>query len=332
MNKLSFVLKKILLYCSLLLAIISINFALLNLLPGDPLEYYLGENAYYSLLEYHPEDIPAIREKYGLDLPLSQQYVQYLKSMITFDFGKSYSNGEDISSLILFRLKWTLILTLPAIVISAIAGLLLGSVAGYNHGKPLDNILTPLMTILNGIPTHCMAIIIVIFFAAFPGILPLSGMTSGGLSGFAKVLDVAKHMILPGSTITLFRTSHNYLFVRQTTMSLKSENFVATAFTKGLKPSRLIFHHILPNIILPYITMICMQFGGAISGSLLIENVFSWKGMGTLIRKSVETLDYPTIYACLFLLSICVVVANIVADILCVVFDPRANEEKEAAA
>ncbi|MBR5094914.1 MAG: ABC transporter permease [Oscillospiraceae bacterium] len=323
-----YVLRRLLRYLSVLWAIVTINFILVRLIPGDPLEYYLGETSYYSLIEHHPEDIPALRARYGLDEPMSRQYRIYLGQLARFDFGSSYKTGEDIAKLVGFRLRWTLTLTIPAIVVSVLLGFWLGSRAGYAHGKALDRVMTPLMTALSGVPVYCMAIVLLAMAARRPGVFPLSGMTSGGLKGIRRTLDIIRHMILPCSTMIVFRTAGNYLFMRQTSMSLRTEGYVVTALTKGLSRRQIVASHIRPNALLPYVTMVCMQFGGALSGSLLIENVFSWKGMGELIKTSAETMDYPVIQACLFLICLCVVFFNILADLLCVLLDPRIGEER----
>ena len=326
MNRTYFILKKAFVYICALFVIITINFFLIRFMPGDPLVHYLGEREYYELMQNEPEELEIIRAKYGLEKSAVEQYVEYLKTIVRFDFGYSYLNKQPILEIVGYRLYWTLLLSVPAVILSAIFGALLGIQAGYRRGHLVDALLTPIMIMLNSTPTYCLAILLVVFIANFPGLLPLSGMTSGGLGGMAKVLDIIRHALLPCLTIVLFRTANNYLFIRQTIENIKQENYIITATTKGLRERTIIIRHVLKNALLPYITMICMQFGYVIAGTMMIEVMFSWKGMGALIYNAVLSKDYPVLQVALLVVAASVIFFNIICDIACVIIDPRLSE------
>ena len=158
------------------------------------------------------------------------------------------------------------------------------------------------------------------------GWFPISGITSGGLTGFAKGLDILHHMALPLAVLVLYKTSSNYMLMKSTVSLIRQEDYVSTAISKGLSQGKVLSRHVLKNALCPYLTSICMQFGGMLAGSMMTEIVFSWKGMGTLIYDAVNAKDFPMLQTCFLLISICVVAFNLIADLLCLAVDPRVRE------
>jgi peptide/nickel transport system permease protein len=223
-------------------------------------------------------------------------------------------------------MRWTLLLALVSIVVSSIIGGALGVIAGYHKGGKLDSGLTFFFLLLDTIPSNCLALIFLLIFGLHLRLFPISGMASGGLSGFAAVLDIMYHMALPVIVLSLFRTSTNFLLVKSFVSQIREEEYITTAVAKGIPRWRLLGKHILKSVLVPYSTMLCMQFGFIFSGSMLIEVVFSWRGMGTLIHRAVITRDYPTVQLCFLLTSACVILFHFIADILALHLDPRVKD------
>lgn len=306
--------------------IITISFFLVNSMPGDPLVNIMGDEEYYKVKNSNPELLTEIAEKYGLNDSLPQRYFKYLKSILTLDFGYSYVKNQPVLDVVLYRLKWTLLLAVPATILSALIGGWLGIAAGWNSGGALDRVMTPVALVMNTIPTNCVAILVLAIFAYRLRWFPISGMTSGGLAGWAKARDVLWHMALPLLVMVLSRSCGNFIHMKSYVTQIKSEEYILTAKAKGVKRSRILRRHVLKNCFLPYITVLCMQFGHIVSGSIMVEVVFTWVGMGDMMNSSISSSDFPMMQLCFLITAVCMVLSSIAADVLYVVFDPRIEE------
>lgn len=320
------IINRILISIGTIFLIITISFFLVNSMPGDPLVNIMGDEEYYKVKNSNPELLTEIAEKYGLNESLPQRYFKYLKSILTLDFGYSYVKNQPVLDVALYRLKWTLLLAVPAAILSAFIGGWLGIAAGWNSGGALDRIMTPLALVMNTIPTNCVAIIVLAIFAYRLRWFPISGMTSGGLVGWAKARDVLWHMALPLLVMVLSRSCGNFIHMKSYVTQIKSEEYILTATAKGVKRSRILRRHVLKNCFLPYITVLCMQFGHIVSGSIMVEVVFTWVGMGDMMNSSISSSDFPMMQLCFLITAVCMVLSNIAADVLYVVFDPRIEE------
>ena len=320
------IINRILISIGTIFLIITISFFLVNSMPGDPLVNIMGDEEYYKVKNSNPELLTEIAEKYGLNESLPQRYFKYLKSILTLDFGYSYVKNQPVLDVALYRLKWTLLLAVPATILSAFIGGWLGIAAGWNSGGALDRIMTPLALVMNTIPTNCVAIIVLAIFAYRLRWFPISGMTSGGLVGWAKARDVLWHMALPLLVMILSRSCGNFIHMKSYVTQIKSEEYILTATAKGVKRSRILRRHVLKNCFLPYITVLCMQFGHIVSGSIMVEVVFTWVGMGDMMNSSISSSDFPMMQLCFLITAVCMVLSNIAADVLYVVFDPRIEE------
>lgn len=310
----------------IIFCIITINFVLIRFMPGDPVMHIIGEDEYLNLMNTTPEVIEEVRAEYGLDQPLYRQYLSYLWRTLHLDFGNSYRVKTPVLETVLFRMQWTLLLVVPAILISAVLGGFLGLHAGWRKGGPLDMTLSPLMMILNTMPTNALAILFLMAFAFKLGKFPIAGITSGGLTGWDKAVDIAWHMALPLSVLTLLRLSSYYMLMKSTVSGLKDEEYLLVAKCKGFTDGQVLRRHLLKNALCPYITSVCMQFGHILGGSMLVEVVFSWKGMGTLIYDSVNTKDFPMLQTCFLFIGISVVAFNLLADLINMAIDPQLRE------
>ena len=310
----------------LLFCIVTINFALIRFMPGDPVEHILGESEYLNLLVANPEVIEEVRHTYGLDRSVFEQYLVYLTKTAQLDFGNSYRTKTPVMETITFRLRWTLTLAVPAVLLSSVLGGWLGLRAGWKRDRAFDRAGSGVMIWLSSIPENCIAIILLLTLAFTLRLFPLGGITSGGLQGAEKFTDILWHMVLPLSALILSRTPSSFLLMRSTVLAVREEEYVTMARGKGLREKRVMYAHVLKNALSPFIASFGVQFGHILSGAMLVELVFSWKGMGTLIYDSVVGKDYPMLQACFLFIGAFVILCNLLADTLCTLVDPRVRE------
>lgn len=302
-----------------LVIIVTFIFLIPRMMPGDPFISVLGEEVYYRA----PDLVQELKAQHGLDRPLHEQYFTYLRNLVQGNFGYSFHYSQPVWSVIAYKLKWTLVLLVPSTIFGAIMGVVFGSLTGWRRSSSLDAGATSLFLFLYSMPHYWLAMLFVLIFAFYLGLFPLSGITQGGLVGTEKILDVIWHMALPVAVLTLFGTAYNYLIMRNSVVQVSSEGFVLTARAKGLRERDILFRHVLRNALLPVVTVLALDFGFMVSGTLLVEIVFSWGGMGTLIYDAVLARDYPLLHGCFLIISICVLVANFLADVAYAALDPR---------
>lgn len=318
--------------CALtLFLVVTINFFMIRMVPGDVLVGILGEAEYIRLQTDFPEELDVIREKYGLDETIGVQYLRYLRSILRLDFGYSYANKQPVAEYVLYHMRWTLILLFPVIVLSALIGGMLGLRAGWHGGGRLDKLLTPIAILLSNIPANFISILFLMLFSFRLKWFPLGGMTSGGLTGVEKIADVAYHMVLPGSIMIFFRSCSNFLSMKSYTMQVMGQEFITTAVSKGVPDTHVLRRHVIMNLLPSYLTLLCMQFGHIFSGSMVLETIFSWRGMGILLQTSAQSKDYPVLQFSILLIAATVLFFNMLSDLLCLCIDPRIRQEEGTA-
>lgn len=321
-------LKKFLYALITIYIIISVSFLLIHMMPGEPIINLVGQEEYYYLLDHNPSELEELKIKYGLNDSLGIQYIKYLKSVVTLDFGLAYSNREPVVNNVLKAMKNTLLLAVPTWVVGAIIGCILGTIAGFRPRKNFDKIATPTFLFLNTVPSNCIALIFLIIFSYKLKLFPINGMVSPGLSGLPKMLSYLKHMVLPLSILIILRTSGNFMLMKSAMSQVRDEDYLITAESKGMSDKMILFKHALKNALIPYLTFVIMQFGYILSGSLIIEVVFGWKGMGQLMYEAVNRKDFPTAQLCFLITAISVVFANYLSDIVNMYIDPRIRESE----
>ncbi|BDF70290.1 ABC transporter permease [Oscillospiraceae bacterium] len=306
--------------------VITVSFLMVRFMPGDPLVHLVGQERYYELLEDSPAELERIAQRYGLNDTLWEQYVTYLKSTVTLDFGIAYSNKQPVLDNVLERAGWTLVLSVPTFILGGLLGAALGVLAGWKPGGLFDKIATPIMLFLNTVPTNCIGILFLVAFAFKLGWFPVNGMTSGGLSGLAKAADILWHAALPLTLLVLFRTAGNFLLMKSNVSQIRGEEYITTAYSKGLGERKVLFVHVVKNAMLPFVTSLCMQFGGLLSGSMILEVIFGWRGMGNLFYTAVSSRDFPTAQLCFMISAVCIVAGNLLGDVVIAAIDPRIKE------
>lgn len=314
-----FFVRKFIRYILSIYIIITLNFLIPRMMPGDnPLVYIFGQD-----IPYDEELLRELKSKYGLDKPIHEQYFIYLINLIHGDLGYSFLYMRPVLDVISEKIVWSLIIIVPSIIFGAIIATIIGLVAGWKSGSRLDMGFTTLNIFLYSIPSFWLAMIIVFIFSFCLGIFPLGGGWSGEAEGLEKYIDILWHATLPILTLTIVNASSYYLIVRNSVIEVLREEFILTAKAKGLDTKKILFRHVLRVASLPLITIIALDFGFIVSGALLIEIVFSWDGMGLLIYEAVKVRDYPLLQGCFLILAICVLTANFIADILYGIVDPR---------
>ena len=303
--------------------VITVSFFMVRFMPGDPLQHLVGQEEYYYLMENDPAELERLAEKYGLNDTIGVQYLRYLENVIHMDFGIAYSNKQPVVENVLNCMSWTIMLSIPTWIVGGLLGGILGVIAGWKPGKLFDSIMTPIALFLNTVPSNCIAILALVVFAYNLRWVPIGGMTSGMTTGWARTVDILHHMALPLSILILFRISSDFMLMKSSVSQIRREDYTTTARAKGLPERKVLFRHVMKNALLPYVTSMCMQMGSLLSGSMMIETIFGWKGMGQLFYNAVSNRDFPTAQLCFLISAFCVVTANLVSDLIITVIDPR---------
>jgi peptide/nickel transport system permease protein len=301
--------------------IVSLNFLVPRLMPGDPLMNIIGEEAYYG----SQGTLDALRADLGLDQPLIVQYGNYLVGIFTGDWGYSYLYMRPVFESITLHLGWTFVLILPSVIIAACVGAVLGSMAARRRGMRLDAGLTGSFLLAYSMPNYWLAMLALFVFSFLLGWFPLGRAHSGGATGLPYLIDVGWHMLLPVAIITIAKTAYDFIIVRNSVVSIYGEDYILMAEAKGLSQTAVLFKHALRNALAPLVTVTAIQFGMIFSGAMLVEVVFSWPGIGTLIYRAIGARDYPLIQFAFFIVAVCVLLANFVADLLYLWLDPRSR-------
>lgn len=305
---------------ALLIAVLVLNFCLIHLAPGDPVQVIAGEMGGAS-----EEVVAALRAKYGLDQSLMQQLSIYLANVAVGDFGYSYYFNQPVLGLILQRLPATLYLTLCALVGALAIGTLLGVISARRPNGLFSHAVTVVSLAGYAAPVFWTGLLLLLLFGSVWPILPVVGMADvvNPKHGFAYVLDVGRHLVLPSLTLALVFIAQYSRLARVNMIEALSADYVRTARAKGLPEWLVVGKHALRNTLIPIVTVAGHQFGNLFAGAVLVETVFSWPGMGRLVFDSILRRDYPTLMAVLFFSALMVMTANIVTDTIYRLVDPR---------
>jgi len=320
----TYILKRGLYTVVLLFGVISVNFIIFMMLPQDPAELLVS-----SQKLGRAETIQSLREQWGFAEPLHTRYVKYMGNMLTGQFGVSYRTQRPVSLEVIERLTNTLILVIPPEIASVIIGIVLGTIAAKKRGKWFDNLSVTSSLAIYSLPVFWIAMMLIAVFALGLGWFPTSRtypdywLLYPPTSIFEALGTRLMHLILPWATLFLISCGAWVLLTRATVLEVITEDYVVTAKAKGLKERTVLFKHTLKNALLPIVTDIAIVFGFTLSGAIVTEQVFLYPGLGWWIWTAIETSDYPVLQAIFFIVAICVIIANFLADLTYGVIDPR---------
>ena len=315
-----YVLKRLLQAVPVVVAIIVVNFFLLQLAEGDAVDVLAGEAGSAT-----PEYMEQLREKFGLDQPLIVQLGVYMKNMLTFDLGYSFRHDMPVSQLVLDRLMPTLLLMVSTIILAVGFGIVLGLIAAANLNTWRDNVISIFALISYATPLFWIGLMMIVVFSLKLRWFPTSGMEDVAqfYEGWDRVKDIAHHLIMPTLTLSLFYLALYTRLMRASMLEQASMDYVTTARAKGLTERRIVFVHILRNALLPVVTMAGVQVGSLIGGSVIVESVFAWPGLGMLAFEALFARDLNLLLGIFLLSALLVVAINLVVDLLYSFLDPR---------
>ncbi|MDR5682437.1 MAG: ABC transporter permease [Armatimonadota bacterium] len=308
-------------YALVLLVASTINFALPRLMPGSPLVLLAGEDA----ASLSAEDRQNLLASLGLDRPVWQQYLHYLGRLAVGDLGYSLQQGRPVAHILAERLPWTLLLVGTALVLSTVLGVWLGAIAAWRRGRATDLGLLGGCMLFESMPSFWLAMILIATVAAKLRWFPIFGARTigSGLEGLALVGNVAWHLVLPLTTLVVVSVPNVFLVMRYSMLSVLGEPYIVTARSKGLPERVILFRHVTRNALLPVATVFMLNLGFVVGGATVIETVFSYPGVGRLLFEAVLARDYPVLQASFFVITVSVIAANVLADLLYPLVDPR---------
>ena len=286
------------------LAIATLVFSLIHLIPGDPVLIMLGEGA-------QPTDVAELRGKLGLDRPLGEQYVSFLGGMLHGDLGTSLHFDEPVSRLIARHYPATVELALAALAVALVVSLPLGMLAAYRRGSWIDRGARFFSLLGVSMPNFWLGPIAILLFSIQLGWLPVSGR--GGIS----------HLVLPAATLGLALAALLTRMIRSALGEELTKPYLVTARAKGLSPARVAIRHALRNALVPVVTIVGLQFGSLLTGAILTETIFGWPGIGRLLIQAIRLRDYPLVQGAVLLIAVTYVAVNLATDLLYAWIDPR---------
>ena len=320
MNKANFIAKKFAQLILTLYAIATFNFLLFRILPGDPLKLIARAG------KLSPEAVARLQELFGLNQSRWDQYLIYLKNIVTGQYGISITYRRPVMDIIAERMSNTLLLLSVATIIVIIVGVGLGILAAMKRGTRTDNALIVFSMVGWSLPTFWTGLIFIIIFGVYLHVLPIAGVLTPGAvyTSYGQLIaDYANHLILPTMALVIVDMAQFFLVTRNTLVDVFTEDYILTAKGKGLSPSLAMRRHALPNAMLPIITTLALYVSLVIGGAIQVETVFSYPGMGKLMYDAVLKRDYPILEASFFIMASVTIIANFISDVFYMLIDPR---------
>lgn len=292
----------------IILAVSILVFSLLFMMPGDPVEILSGERVTV-------ERMNEIRAQMGLDKPIYEQYINWLKKAIKMDFGTSISTKIPVSESLKNRIPITIRVSGIALILQILIAIPLGLLAAYKKDSVLDRMLMAISSFLQSIPNFWLAMLLILFFGSFLQWLPING------------LETWKHYVLPALSIALGGMASILRMVKAEVLDVFREKYVQTAYAKGLKKRTVVIKHVLRNSLVLVTVMVFLSLPWIVSGSVIIENIFIIPGMGSFLTKSIAAQDFPVVQACVLIIATLTVLCNLISDIIAAMLDPRIRIE-----
>jgi len=328
----SFLLKRLVYTIILVFFVIVVNWLIFEAMPG------LQAGLYASLANPRrtsDANYQALVQQYGLDKPVWEQFLLYVKQTVTFQFGYSYTSGQSISSELITsgRLYNTLLLLGSSTILAIVIGILLGIVSARRRGSFFDTFWVTGSLTSFSLPVFFMGIVLILIFSVTFQVFPPGGTVPIGYSQppipslLAQIPTRLWYLFLPSLTLTLFSYGGLLLLTRATMLEVLSEDYITTARAKGLPERTVLLRHAFKNASLPVITSSALAFGSILSGAIITETVFNWQGIGLWLFSAVGTKDFPVLQAMFYIIALCVIIANFISDVLYGVVDPRIRYE-----
>jgi len=327
-----YITKRLLMLIPVLLGVSILAFSLIRLAPGDPAVTIAGEHASFQIIN-------AIREKYGLDKPLTTQYWIWLKQVLHGDFGRSIVSNEFVAKEILERFPNTIELTLLSMFFAIIAGCIAGIISASRQYSIFDYSFMGLALFGVSMPVFWLGIMLMMIFGVWLRWLPISGRISMMISfqritgfylldslitgNFAAFISSLRYLILPSIALSTIPMATIARVTRSSMLEVLRQDFIRTERAKGLSERMVIYKHAVRNAMIPVITVIGLNFGLLLAGAILTETVFSWPGIGRYVVNAVNMRDYPVVQGCVLFFAFMFVIVNLITDIIYVYIDPR---------
>ena len=304
----AFLFRRLLLTIPVVWIVVTLVFALVHLVPGDPVEQMLGEGAAVT-------EVERLRVELGLDRPITEQYVTYMSGLLRGDLGISFRNQETVLASIAQRYPATMQLALTAIVVSFLISAPLGVAAAIRRGTVIDRFISVFTLLGLSLPNFVLGPLLILLFSIELGWLPVSGRESW------------VHLILPAFTMGGVMAAITTRMVRSSMLEEIHQDYVRTARAKGLSETRIMFRHALQNGLIPVLTVMGLQLGNLLAGAIIIETIFSWPGLGQLMFQAISARDYPLVQGCILAISLTYVAVNRLTDVVYSIVDPRIRYE-----
>lgn len=316
--------QNVLSYAVALIIILGLNFILPRMMPGDPLMAIYGDEA---LIRMTPELKAELIERFSLDESLAHQFGSYLWNLLHGDLGYSYYYSAPVADILQERLPWTLLLVGSSVVLATAIGVILGIESGWRRGKALDRALLGGLVGVGSFPDFFIGIVLLLLFAVTLGWFPLGGAVTpyAGFTGMARIWDVLWHLFLPLLALTLCHIGGGYLLTRNTMVGVIREPYILSARAKGLPSSRIRYRHAGRNAMIPLMTRTGIWLGRIVTGTFFIEAVFSYPGLGHMTQEAISARDYPVLQGVLLLVTVLVLSANLLVDLILPKLNPRVH-------
>jgi ABC-type dipeptide/oligopeptide/nickel transport system permease component len=321
MGKASFVIRRTLQLVVTLWAVATVLFALFRLMPGDPTSYVVSS-------QMTQEARQKIIESYGLNDPLHVQYIKFLENLLQLNFGQSFHSNQPVTDVIATYLPNTLVLMLTAFISAYAIGITLGILSGWYRGSRFEKNAVIVALTARSVPTFYVGLIVLWIFGASLGVIPMSGMTSLGSqsTSFWQMIfsvDFLHHLLAPALVLGFYFMGYPLLIMRSSMLEVLSEDFIDVCRAKGLKERTIMFRHAARNALLPIVTAAAIALGYAVGGSVLIETVFAWPGLGREMVRAVLRRDFPVAQGTFIVLAATIITLNFIADLAYGYLDPR---------
>jgi peptide/nickel transport system permease protein len=306
----------------LLWGVVTLTFILISLAPGDIVSATVGD--YPASEEY----LQQRRAELGIDQPMIVQYAKYLWNVAQGNLGFSFANRESVLPLVVERLGATMILVVAATMISIVIGLPVGLWAATTRHRGIDTVLNIVSLVVFSIPTFWLALMGVLVFALNLGLVPTQGMYTIGADGttFEQALDLLNHLLLPAAVLAAPETALMIRMTRASASGVLNSGFVLTAVSKGLTRGRIVRRHVVRNSLMPVVTVMGYTFATMMGGSILVEQVFGWPGMGSLLYESVQRRDTSVILGVVVVVAVLTLLINVLTDVVYGLIDPKIRE------